>query len=216
MSETIPGAPPAAAAAHDLTLSKLLRPLVRPGTVARSPLIERLANGDAQRIVSVVAPPGYGKTTLLSQWAERSGQAFSWVSVAEPDNDPKILLTYVAAALDAVEPIGGRVFDALAALFFALTGRPVEAERWADVVDRWQYGEPAPGGAPHAEAHAAILRALMCRGGLERMRADADEAVRMCAAQGIVSPAPALYLGLAHLLTQPGGLPLPGADAARR
>ena len=525
MSETIPGAPPAAAAAHDLTLSKLLRPLVRPGTVARSPLIERLASWDAQRIVSVVAPPGYGKTTLLSQWAERSGQTFAWVSVAEPDNDPKVLLAYVAAALDAVEPIGGRVFDALAspgssvpgavvprlgsafasmtspvvlvlddvhilqnrecraalsaladhvpegsrlvlagraepplriprlraegrlleigpaqlsltreeasvllanagvvldkdeitelhrrtegwpaglylaalylregglvggatvsfsgddqfvsdyveseflarisrrqrvfltrtavlermsgplceavlsasgtgatlaelagsnmllvpldrrgewyryhhlfrdmllaqlhrdepalapvlrrraarwclrnglpdealeysiaagdvgtaarlveklgvpahrrgqfttiqrwfrwledrggieghpmaavlaALFFALTGRPVEAQRWADVVDRWQYGEPAQGGAPHAEAHAAILRALMCRSGIERMRADADEAVRMCAAQGIVSPAPALYLGLAHVLAGD----LEGGDAS--
>ena len=42
----------------DLTVSKLLRPLVRPGTVARCSLIERLANGDAHRIVSVVAPPG--------------------------------------------------------------------------------------------------------------------------------------------------------------
>ena len=62
----------------------------------------------------MVAPPGYGKTTLLSQWAERSTQTFAWVSVAEPDNDPKVLLTYVAEALDAVEPIGERVFDALA------------------------------------------------------------------------------------------------------
>ena len=125
MSETIPGAPPGAAAVHDLTLSKLLRPLVRPGTVARSPLIERLASGDAQRIVSVVAPPGYGKTTLLSPWAERSGQTFSWVSVAEPDNDPKVLLTYVAAALDAVEPIGGRVFDALASAGSSVPGAVV-------------------------------------------------------------------------------------------
>ena len=98
----------------DLTMSKLLRPLVRPGTVGRSSLVERLANGDTHRIVSVVAPPGYGKTTLLSQWADRSSQRFAWVSVEEPDNDPKTLLTYVAEALDAVEPIGGRVFDALA------------------------------------------------------------------------------------------------------
>ena len=497
-------------------MSKLLRPLVRPGTVGRSSLLEQLANGDAHRIVSVVAPPGYGKTTLLSQWAERSGQAFSWVSVTEPDNDPKVLLTYVAAALDAVEPISGRVFDALASpgssvpgavvprlgsafasvtcpvvlvlddvhilhnrecraalsaladhvpegsrlvlagraepplriarlraegrlleigpgqlslthgeasallanagavldedevtelhrrtegwpvglylaalylregglvggatvsfsgddrfvsdyveseflarisrrqrvfltrtavlermsgplceavlsapgaaatlaalagsnmllvpldrsgewyryhhlfrdmllaqlhrqepagapvlrrraahwclrnglpeealeysiaagdvdtaarlveklgvpahrrgqfttiqrwfrwledrggieghpmaavlagLFFALTGRPAEAERWADVVDRWQHGERGQVHAPHAEAHAAILRALMCRGGIERMRADADEAVRRCAAEGIVTPAPALYRGVAQVLS---------------
>src|ERR1039457_176022 len=98
----------------DLTVSKLLRPLVRPGTVARSSLVERLARGDAHRIVAVVPPAGYGKTTLLSQWAERSAQAFAWVSVDEADNDPKVLLSYVAEALNAVEPISGRVFDALA------------------------------------------------------------------------------------------------------
>ena len=62
----------------------------------------------------MVAPPGYGKTTLLSQWAERSAQSFAWVSLDEPDNDPKILLAYAAEALDAVEPIGTRVFEALA------------------------------------------------------------------------------------------------------
>ena len=62
----------------------------------------------------MVAPAGYGKTTLLAQWAERNGQAFAWVSLDERDNDPRVLLTYVAEALDAVEPIGQRVFDQLA------------------------------------------------------------------------------------------------------
>jgi LuxR family transcriptional regulator, maltose regulon positive regulatory protein len=97
----------------ELLTSKLRPPQIRPGTVVRSLLIERLANRDAYPIVSVVAPAGYGKTTLLSQWVERNSQAFAWVSVDEKDNDPKVLLTYVAEALDAVEPISARVFDAL-------------------------------------------------------------------------------------------------------
>ena len=100
--------------AFDLIAAKLLRPLVRPGTIRRTLLIERLARDDARPVVSVVAPAGYGKTTLLAQWAERNGQAFAWVSIDEADNDPKVLLTYVAEALDAVEPISERVFDALA------------------------------------------------------------------------------------------------------
>ena len=50
----------------------------------------------------------------------------------------------------------------------------------------------------------------MCRGGIELMRADAGEAVRRCAAQGIVSPAPALYLGLAQVLSGD----LDGGDAS--
>jgi LuxR family transcriptional regulator, maltose regulon positive regulatory protein len=97
----------------DLVVSKLRGPLIRPGTVRRSRLIARLARGDRCPIVSVAAPAGYGKTTLLSQWVERNGQAFAWISVDEADNDPKVLLTYVAEALDAVEPIDQRVFDAL-------------------------------------------------------------------------------------------------------
>jgi len=101
-------------AAFDLIAAKLLRPLVRPGTIRRSSLPGRLAADDSHPVVSVVAPAGYGKTTLLSQWAEADSQAFAWVSVDEADNDPRVLLAYVAAALDAVEPVGQRVFDALA------------------------------------------------------------------------------------------------------
>ena len=97
----------------DLVLSKLRPPARRAQTVDRSLLIDRLAGPDLRPIVSVVAPPGFGKTTLLSQWAERGGQAFAWVSVEETDNDPKVLLTYVAEALDTVQPIGQRVFEAL-------------------------------------------------------------------------------------------------------
>jgi len=109
----------------DLLASKLRRPVVRPGAVRRLALIEELRRGKPYPIVSVVAPPGYGKTTLLSQWAERNGQAFAWVSVDEGDNDPKVLLTYVAEALDAVEPIDGRVFDALASPVSSVPGSVV-------------------------------------------------------------------------------------------
>ena len=108
----------------DLLASKLRRPVVRPGAVRRLALIERLSS-KPYPIVSVVAPPGYGKTTLLSQWAERNGQAFAWVSVDEADNDPKVLLTYVAEALDAIEPINRRVFDALASPVSSVPGSVV-------------------------------------------------------------------------------------------
>jgi LuxR family transcriptional regulator, maltose regulon positive regulatory protein len=116
---------PAAGPWFDLLVSKLRRPLVRSGTVGRSSLLERLTRGMPCPIVSVVAPPGYGKTTLLSQWAERNGQAFAWVSIDEGDNDPKVLLTYVAKALDGVEPIDGRVFDALASPVSSVPGSVV-------------------------------------------------------------------------------------------
>jgi len=75
--------------------------------------------------VSVVAPAGYGKTTLLAQWAEHDGQSFAWVQVDEQDNDPKVLLRYVAEALDAIEPVGERVFDALASPASSVPGSVV-------------------------------------------------------------------------------------------
>ena len=106
----------------DLVPSKLHCPPTRPGTVRRSSLIDRLMRDDDRPIVSVVAPAGYGKTTLLSQWAKHNSQAFAWVSVDDRDNDPKILLTYVATALDAVQPVGRRVFDALASPVSSVPG----------------------------------------------------------------------------------------------
>src|SRR5438477_9470069 len=116
---------------YDLVAARVRRPQVRPGMVCRSSLLERLARGDACPIVSVVAPPGYGKTTLLSQWAEHDGQAFAWVSVEEGDNDPKVLLSYVAAALDAVQPVCGRVFEALASPVSSVPGSVVPRLGWA-------------------------------------------------------------------------------------
>jgi LuxR family maltose regulon positive regulatory protein len=88
----------------------------------------------------------------------------------------------------------------LAALLSALTGRPVEAERWADAVDRWQYGDPGRPDDPSTEAWAALLRAFLCRRGAEQMRADADEAVRRFAEQSFVTPAPVLVQGIAQVL----------------
>jgi LuxR family maltose regulon positive regulatory protein len=97
-----------------LVTTKLRHPVLRPGTVRRPRLIDLLAPGKLRPVVSVVAPPGFGKTTLLAQWAERGDLAFAWVSVEEPDNDPKVLLSYIAEALNAVAPLGEEVFAALA------------------------------------------------------------------------------------------------------
>ena len=123
--QRVDGSPDAGRPVSDLTVSKLLRPLVRPETIQRSTLIERLVNSNGVPIVSVAAPAGYGKTTLLSQWADRDPLAFAWVSVDDADNDPKVLLTYVAEALDAVERVDRRVFDALASPVSSVPGSVV-------------------------------------------------------------------------------------------
>ena len=105
---------------------------------------------------------------------------------------------------------GHPLVAALAAIIAALTARPADAERWADLVDRWQYGDPARPGDPPAEAWAAVLRAMLCRHGVERMRADADEAALGFAAQGFTHPVPGLMQGIARILAGD----LDDADAA--
>jgi LuxR family maltose regulon positive regulatory protein len=111
--------------AFDLLQSKLRRPAIRAGTVRRSSLLERLVRDDVPPVVSVVAPAGYGKTTLLAQWAEQDGRAFAWVSVDEKDDDPKVLLAYLARAIDAVQQVDRRVFDVLSSPASSVPGSVV-------------------------------------------------------------------------------------------
>ena len=111
--------------AFELLQSKLRGPTIRAGTVHRSSLLERLVRDDVSPVVSVVAPAGYGKTTLLAQWAERDDRVFAWVSVDEKDNDPKVLLTYLARALDAVQPVDRRLFDVLSSPASSVPGSVV-------------------------------------------------------------------------------------------
>ena len=109
----------------DLVESKLQPPVARRGIVARTPLLDRLLAEDSSALVSVVAPAGYGKTTFLAQWAEPKKPRLGWVSVDDRDNDPVVLLSYIAVALDRIEAIDPRVFRALAS-----SGAGPEVPRW--------------------------------------------------------------------------------------
>jgi LuxR family transcriptional regulator, maltose regulon positive regulatory protein len=82
--------------------------------VARTALVERLLGASAGSVVCVVAPPGYGKTTLLAQWAQGKGDRVGWVTLDPHDNDPAVLLTYLAVALDRVSAIDLETFHILA------------------------------------------------------------------------------------------------------
>ncbi len=54
-------------------------PRTRRGTVRRDRLLRALMQSQAAPFVVVRAPAGYGKTTLLSQWAERDDRPFAWI-----------------------------------------------------------------------------------------------------------------------------------------
>jgi LuxR family maltose regulon positive regulatory protein len=93
--------------------SKLYKPVIRSGVVPRPQLLARLRAAREVPTVAVVAPAGYGKTTLLALWAEADDRAFAWLSVDPHDDDPIVLLTHLAVALDRVSPLPSETFDAL-------------------------------------------------------------------------------------------------------
>ena len=105
---------PSPVPAFELLESKLLLPQGRGGSVRRENLIARVEGSTAIPAVVMSAGPGWGKTMLLAQWASRSKRPFAWVALDEKDNDPVVLLTYVAAALDRISPLDSGVFEALA------------------------------------------------------------------------------------------------------
>jgi len=69
--------------------------------VRRPALVDRLADPMAPPLAVLVAPAGYGKTTLLSEWATCDGRPFAWVTVDERDNDGDRLRDSVARAVHA-------------------------------------------------------------------------------------------------------------------
>jgi LuxR family maltose regulon positive regulatory protein len=101
--------------AQDLMLltTKLYIPLPRPNLVPRPHLIERLDDGlqRGHQLTLVSAPPGFGKTTLVSEWVCASPREIAWISLDEGDNDPVQFLNYLVTALQQVDGRIGRAIQ---------------------------------------------------------------------------------------------------------
>ncbi|MGH3123076.1 MAG: hypothetical protein ACRDND_18900, partial [Streptosporangiaceae bacterium] len=93
-----------------LLFTKLRPPGPRPDFLPRPRLAERLDEATRRGLVLVCAPAGYGKTSLLANWARHCQQPVAWLSLDASDNDPARFWRHAVAALDAVCPgIGERV-----------------------------------------------------------------------------------------------------------
>ncbi len=60
--------------------SKFQAPWTRPGIIGRPALVERLTRKRCP-VVAVVGPAGYGKTTLLGEWAATSDVPVIWLTL---------------------------------------------------------------------------------------------------------------------------------------
>ena len=73
---------------------------LRPGTLRRERLLRRLAQSTHVPLTLLVAPAGYGKTTLLAHWLQEDPRAVAWIELDEADDDAGQLVTSVAFALE--------------------------------------------------------------------------------------------------------------------
>ena len=60
-----------------------------------------------------MAPPGFGKTSLLVQWATEASRPVAWLTADDRDNDPVVFLADLATAIDRIQPLGPELFAAI-------------------------------------------------------------------------------------------------------
>src|SRR4051794_19687159 len=89
-------------------------PAQPPGLIRRDRILGQLSSAHrAALVVVLVAPAGYGKTTVLTQWAAQDPPSFAWVAIDEQDNDPVELVRHIVSCLERIEPTHDPVLASL-------------------------------------------------------------------------------------------------------
>ena len=87
--------------AETILETKLHPPALRD-VVSRERLIHLLQEGLTRKLILISAPAGFGKTTLVAEWAENLPVPVAWLSLDDPDNDLVRFFMYFVAALRRV------------------------------------------------------------------------------------------------------------------
>lgn len=87
---------------YEIPETKFYVPSLPADHVRRPRLLERLETNHHLSVQCIIAPAGYGKTTLVSDWLTRHQRPNAWVSLDEDDND---LRKFTACFVRAVQTI---------------------------------------------------------------------------------------------------------------
>jgi len=97
----------AAGVSEVVIATKLFRPIPRHQTVQRRRLHDLLRQGNMLPLTLVVAPAGWGKSTLVADWLIHDRVSAGWVSLDSGDDDPKRFWRYLLLATgEAGSPAG--------------------------------------------------------------------------------------------------------------
>lgn len=89
--------------------TKLFRPGLRQQSVERKRLHDILHQGLTLPLTLVVAPAGWGKSTLVADWLASDAVTAGWISLDSGDNDPKRFWRYLLLAADQAGSAAGAV-----------------------------------------------------------------------------------------------------------
>jgi LuxR family maltose regulon positive regulatory protein len=93
----------------NLLTTKLFIPEPRQDYIIRPKLLDLLDGALSSKLILVAAPPGYGKTTLLSVWIQERSIPTAWLSLDSGDNDHLLFTRYLISALQSINPDIGQV-----------------------------------------------------------------------------------------------------------
>jgi LuxR family maltose regulon positive regulatory protein len=82
-----------------LLRTKLFVPEPGHSHVPRARLDGLLDQALNRKLTTIVAPPGYGKTTLVSAWIRNAGARYGWISLEAKENEPLRFWRYMRAAV---------------------------------------------------------------------------------------------------------------------
>jgi len=123
-------------------ITKVLLPQRREDVLTRQRLLDRLYDLVDRKLVLVSAPAGYGKTTLLVDFAHDLEHPVCWYALDRSDHDPRVFLEHLVLSLHHRFPdFGERTRQALAPNPNLTNGAPsvvnVLINEIVDVIPRW-------------------------------------------------------------------------------
>ena len=120
-----------------ITGAKVHPPLLRADTLSRPRLNDWLDRAATGRVVLIIAEAGFGKTTLLADWASQSSRRTAWYRLEPDDRDWLVFLRHLVAAGREVDAEFGA--DTLELILGLGAGGPSQGDVVASIVR--EYGD---------------------------------------------------------------------------
>jgi LuxR family transcriptional regulator, maltose regulon positive regulatory protein len=91
-----------------LLRTKISIPPARTNRVERHRLMEQVKEGMERALALVVAPAGFGKTTIMAEWAQSAAMPIAWLSLEPADRNSERFFSYLIHAIQQISPQTGQ------------------------------------------------------------------------------------------------------------